>query len=49
MFPKIQTLRDPILMEHGSFSWGEGGSKSEHTGDAGQSPQEHPNEVSPQE
>lgn len=37
-------------MEQASFSsGGAGGSKSEHTGAEGQSPQEHPKEVSPHE
>lgn len=43
------TLRDPILIEHASSMDGEGGSELEHEVDSGQSPQEHPSEVSAQE
>jgi hypothetical protein len=41
------TLTDPILIEQESSLCGVGGSKLEHTGDKGQSPQEQPSEVSP--
>lgn len=43
------TLRDPILIEHASSLDGEGGSELEHAGANGQSPQEHPSEVSAHE
>lgn len=43
------TLRDPILIKQDSFWDGEGGSESEHEEDNGQSPQEHPSEVSEHE
>ena len=42
------TLRDPILSEQAS-SLGGGGSVLVHAGDKGQSPQEHPSEVSAHE
>lgn len=38
-----------MLIEHESILWGGGGSASEQKGEAGQSPQEQPREVSPQE
>lgn len=43
------TLRDPILIEQVSSLRGEGGSRLEHAGDKGQSPQEQPSEVSAHE
>ena len=43
------TLRDPILSEQASSLGGAGGSELEQPGDRGQSPQEHPSEVSAQE
>nr|GME04200.1 uncharacterized protein LOC109147908 [Ipomoea batatas] len=43
------TLRDPILTEQDSFSGAGGGAELEHAEAEGQSPQEQPNEVSPQE
>ena len=37
---------DPILTEQESFAWEAGEAEAEQTGDAGQSPQEQPSEVS---
>lgn len=42
-------MRDPILTEQDSFSGAGGGAELEHAEAEGQSPQEQPNEVSPQE
>lgn len=43
------TLRDPILTEQEFFLWKTGVAVLLQTGAEGQSPQEHPSEVSPQE
>lgn len=45
----ILTLRDPILTEQELFLWKTGVAVLLQTGAEGQSPQEHPSEVSPQE
>lgn len=42
-------MRDPNLTEQEPFFWAGEGAAFEHTEDEGQSPQEQPSEVSPQE
>lgn len=43
------TFKEPILTEHECFSCGAGGPESEQEEEEGQSPQEHPKELSAQE